>query len=77
MAFVLKVGEEQETCFNETYSKIHVVKRLFDACSMYNNLKRGDALLRLPFNFVVEYATRMVQKSRETGIDLDTLAVDL
>jgi hypothetical protein len=47
-------------CLNETYSKVHIGKYLSDKFPIQNGLKRGDALLPLPFNFALEYAIRKV-----------------
>ena len=48
-------------CLNETYSIVWVSKHLSDMFPFMNDLKEGDALWALLFNFVLEYAIRMVQ----------------
>jgi hypothetical protein len=45
-------------CLNETYSKVRVGKLLSDKFLIQNELKQGDALSPLLFNFALEYATR-------------------
>jgi hypothetical protein len=45
-------------CLNETYSKVHLGKLLPDKFPIQNELKQGDALLPLLFNFALEYAIR-------------------
>jgi hypothetical protein len=45
-------------CLNETYSKVHIAKFLFDMFPIQNNLKRGGALLLLLFKFALECAIR-------------------
>jgi hypothetical protein len=43
-------------CLNETFSKVCIGKYLFYKFNTQNNLKQGDALSPLLFNFVLEYA---------------------
>jgi hypothetical protein len=47
-------------CLNETYSKVHIGKLLFDKFPIENGLKQGDALSPLLLNFALEYAIREV-----------------
>jgi hypothetical protein len=39
-------------CLNKTDSKVRISKHLFDTFPIQNDLKQGDALSKLFFNFV-------------------------
>jgi hypothetical protein len=49
-----------KTCLNKTYSKIRIGKNLFDSFPIRNDLKQGDALTPLLFNFALEDVIRKV-----------------
>jgi len=57
-------------CLSETYSKVRVGKNLCHVFPIRNCLKKGDALLSLPFNFTLEYAIRRV-KVIQDGLKLN------
>jgi hypothetical protein len=54
----------------ETYSKVSIGKHLSDTFRIQDDLKQGDALLPLLFNFPLEYAIRKIQES-QVGIKLN------
>ena len=66
----LKLVRLIKMCLNETYSRVRVGKNLSDKFSMRDNLKQGDALSSLLFNFALEYTITRVQVSRD-GLKLN------
>ena len=48
-------------CQTETYSRVRVGKNLSEMFPIRNDLKQGDALTPLLFNFTLEYAIKRVQ----------------
>jgi hypothetical protein len=47
-------------CSNETYSKVRTGKYLSHTYPILNNIKQGDALSPLLFNFALEYVIMKV-----------------
>jgi hypothetical protein len=54
-----------EMCLNETYSKVHISRHVSDNFVIQYNLKQGNVLSPMFFNFALEYAIRNVQETRQ------------
>jgi hypothetical protein len=54
-------------CLNQTYSKVHIGKHSADSFPIQNDLKQGDALSPLLFNFALKYTIR---KGQEDQVEL-------
>jgi hypothetical protein len=57
-------------CLNETYSKVHIGKHLSDKFFYPKWSKKGDALMPLLLNFVLEYTIRKFQEN-QMGLKLN------
>jgi hypothetical protein len=58
-----------EICLNKTYSKIRIGKHLSDSFLIQNNLKQGDVLSPLLFNFALEHAMKV--QENQVGLKLN------
>jgi hypothetical protein len=58
----MKLARLIKMCLNDTYSRVWVGKYLF---LIRYDLKEGDTLLPLFFNFALEYAIRKVRVNQD------------
>jgi hypothetical protein len=50
-SIIMKFGILSQMCLNETCSKVHIDPYWFDTFPVQNDLKQGDALSPLLFNY--------------------------
>jgi hypothetical protein len=60
----MKVVRLIKMCLNETHSKVHTGKFLFDNFPIQNDLKQGDALSPLLFNCALDMTLGRSGKTR-------------
>jgi hypothetical protein len=53
-------------CLTETYSRVRLGKHLSNMFPVTNSLKQDDNLSPTFFNYAVEYATEMFQKTQKS-----------
>ena len=66
----MKLNRLIKMCLNETYSRVRVGKHLSDMFPFKSDLKQGDALSPLLFNFTLEDAIKRVQVN-QNGLKLN------
>ena len=57
----MKLARLIEMCLNKTYGRVRLGKHLTDIFTVKNDLKEGDALSPLLFNFASDSAVKKVQ----------------
>jgi hypothetical protein len=58
-------------CLNETYSRVHRGKNLSNKFPIQNDLKQGDALTPLLFNYGLDYAISRAQGNQEFRLHME------
>jgi len=61
----VKLVRLKKMCLNETCSRVCIETHLSDMFHMKNDLRQGDALSPLIFNFAVEFPIGRVQVNQE------------
>jgi len=64
LGFLMKLVRLIKMCLSERYIRVRVGKHLSDTFPIKNNLKQGDALRPLLFNFVLKRAIRRFQPNQ-------------
>jgi hypothetical protein len=60
----MKLVRQIKMCLNKTYITVSIDKRLFDNFSIYNGLKRRDALPPLLLKFTLVNAIKRIQENQ-------------
>jgi len=66
----MKLARLIEMCLNKTYGRVRLGKHLSNMFHIKNDLKEGDALSQLLFNFASDYGVKKVQAIQD-GLQLN------